>query len=284
MEEGGWTTVRRATRYQRGNSPRITHAMPYRSHAVARREPRRSQVEFARQKVHIAIEKLKSCPWWLAARHALVAQQRANVSTQFVALGLGSFVASENARFQLALAFVLCRDMLVTGGGRIGGKPVIADPAMCPEDETLAVEFGFSVAHSVPDAIVEFTRSNRDPACFAERLTLLLLMPHCERHLYNAVLSLCWGPTLEGVTIFGNSFKMFYGAGAGPRELWSFMDAVVADGVAIETPCLDAARSLSYEAFNDLSIVRFDASKGSTMPDEFWRWQPSATSGDDKTC
>jgi SRR1 len=284
MEEGGWTTVRRRSRSQRGNSSRALHAIPYRSHAVAQREPRRPPLDFTREKVRIAIEKLDSCPWWLAARQALLLQQKPKFGVQFVALGLGSFVASSNARLQLALAFVLHRDTLDTGGGNVSEQPIIADPAMSFEDEALAIELGFSVAHSVADAIRQFTRSTQDPTCAADRLALLLLMPHCERHLYNTVLDLCWGPTLERVTIFGNSFKMFYRAGEGPRASWSFMDAVVADGVAIETPCLDAAHSLSYEAFNDLAVVRFDASQARTTSDEFWRWRPCATSGDDKPC
>jgi hypothetical protein len=102
-------------------------------------------------------------------------------------------------------------------------------------------------------------------------------MPHCERHLYNTVLALCWGPMLERVTIFGNSFLKFYAAGEGPPDAWSYMDALVARGVAVETPCLHASKSLSYEAFNDLSIVRFESAQlpSAVHADDFWRWRPS---------
>lgn len=177
-----------------------------------------------------------------------------------VCAGLGSFQSSANARLQLAAAIRLHSDVLCHGGSAL-----LADPAMDQEDEQIAQAAGFQVAKCVIQAIQAARLKAAGP--------LLLFMPHCERHLYNEVLKLFWGPELESVILIGNHFSGFYGAGEGPPEQWTYMDAAIASSVAIEEKCADASSSLLYNAFNDLSIIRFSGSR-CRGTDNFWEWRP----------
>lgn len=121
---------------------------------------------------------------------------------------------------------------------------------MTDVDATVGAAAGFMVVVGLEEAL--------DGLAAAEERRVLLFMPHCERVMYESVLRRFWGTRLEAVTVFGNCFSRFYGAGESRIDDWSYMDAAVADGVAVEIPCGDAKSSLYHNAFNDLAVTTFD--------------------------
>jgi SRR1 len=230
-----------------------------------------------------AAEILAESAWWTATAVALTSVNTTPSAidqrrTRLVCLGLGSFVGSDNARWQMGAALRL-REVL--GGEKCIG--VVADPAMTADDEAVARLLGFSVEYSLAASLAVgddvASEEKRD-----ENSSVVLFMPHCERRLYNDVMRRMWTPYLLGrAVLLGNSFELFYGAGQCAREMWSFMDAVVGDRIAVEVPCLNAVKSPSYQAFNDLAVTRFDASKSKSMsPDEVWSWRPHIDVDDDQ--
>jgi hypothetical protein len=120
----------------------------------------------------------------------------------------------------------------VLGGEKCIG--VVADPAMTADDEAVARLLAFSVEYSLGASLAVgddvASEKKRD-----ENSSVVIFMPHCERSLYNDVMRRMWTPYLLGrAVLLGNSFELFYGAGQCAREMWSFMDAVVGDRIAVD--------------------------------------------------
>jgi hypothetical protein len=258
----GWTTVTRAARPRRRDTASGAPSMPYR--ATAHKKPRPGPAagrtpESLLEGVAADATRLRSCPWWATGGGALAPAAAAGL----ICLGLGSFGASANARVQLAAALRLRDDAVAPGA-----PAVLADPAMTLGDSAMARAAGFAVVGSVEEALAAVGRVEGQG-------TVLLFMPHCERALYEHLLGLLWGPRLERAVVLGNFFSGFYGAGEGPVEGWTYMDAVVADGVAVEAQCGDAATSLRHDAFNDLAVTRFDSARSARFaPGQCWAWRP----------
>jgi SRR1 len=274
-EDEGWTTITRATRGKQCRRQRASAAFPYVSRAPRQyRSPPRPDVAGA---VRAAAAELKSSAWWKAAAAAVDSDGTPRKeNTRLICLGLGSFTKSSNARWQMGAALLL-RNLL--GVDECHG--VVADPAMSAADDVVALELGFVIAQSLSAALA-LRGSCEDDDVPDSRF--VLFMPHCERALYNDVMRRMWGPKRLGRAIlFGNSLKLFYAAGECAPGDWTYMDAVVADGVAVEVPCLNASSSPSYEAFNDLSVTRFNAHLSKSMSlDDVWRWRPTCQVADDR--
>lgn len=205
--------------------------------------------------------RLASCPWWTGAVGAL----STGCYDGLVCLGLGSFLSSVNARAQLAAALRLRAVHLADGDAPC----YIADPAMVAEDKDVCTRAGFLV-------VAGFDEAMESTALSSTGARLLLFMPHCERALYEHVLGSLWGERLERTELFGNCFSAFYGAGESAYEDWGYMDAVVADKVAVEHPCGDASQSIWHNAFNDLAVTVFEGSKTDRWGSAgIWSWRPA---------
>jgi SRR1 len=258
----GWTTVTQAARPRR-KSRSGPLVMPYNTTAASKsrltKNPR--NLETVTHVVSHDAERLLRCPWWSAATSEIASRRFPGL----ICLGLGPFLSSVNARAQLAAAIRLRTDFV-----REGAPCFLADPAMTPEDDGVARSAGFTVVGGFDEALDALGEQGGSDE-------LLVFMPHCERILYEEVLSRLWGVRLESVALFGNCFSSFYGAGEGVESNWHYMDAVIADGVAVEHPCGDSTASIWHNAFNDLALTFFDGSQSKRYGrNGFWSWRPQS--------
>ncbi|KAA8492947.1 Protein SENSITIVITY TO RED LIGHT REDUCED 1 [Porphyridium purpureum] len=129
--------------------------------------------------------------------------------SKVVALGLGSFEASANARYQLALLRLLLASEhlheFFAGDSGQGVAVQIFDPVMSALDrEFLRVNFPMYEQREV---------SSQDTTCFAasQDAPLFMYMPHCGRTLYHNVLHANWSSKAEltQLIVLGNSFRMY---------------------------------------------------------------------------
>lgn len=246
--------------------------------------------EAAKSQISRACDQLQQCRWWNLVRSSLISRMqglgfREDVSNtpkedlpRFVCLGLGSFTSSANARNQLAIAQRMKQDISYLRDC----VAVVSDPAMSADDDRIASNFGFQVVRTLDQALchchddplldhdlanLEMSSTRTNSCC-----PLLLFMPHCEKDLYITVLQRLWGPRLQRSLMFCNSFSSFYEAGTRRDRQWTYMDAVVAEDVAVEEQCPDPSMSISYEAFNDLAVISFNSINSAAQ--QLWRWRP----------
>lgn len=254
------TKATRPRRRPRVDAPRIPYAStaPRRGGNAGKRS---RSVESVLCDAQEDAARLASCSWWAGAVGAL----STGCFDGLVCLGLGSFLSSANARAQLAAAIQL-RTVHVANGN---APCYIADPAMVAEDKDVCARAGFRV-------VAGFDEAMKCEALSSSGARLLLFMPHCERALYENVLGALWGDRLERTELFGNCFSAFYGAGESAYEDWGYMDAVVAEKVAVEHPCGDASSSIWHNAFNDLAVTVFEGSKSDRWGSAgVWSWRPA---------
>lgn len=291
-DDEGWTLVTRKCKLDRVSN-RVPHPISYADidggsirPSSCKRKNRKyvasdsaALIDRARRRISTAFDRLSTCRWWasvsatLASRlHALCSKEDTPVrqrefSPRLVCLGLGSFVNSANACNQFAAAMRMYQDFCTVRND----KPLLADPAMTVDDEEIVTSLGFEVVKTLDSALCArqttcFRLSEDGPVAVsgegsadAVGGSLLLFMPHCERHLYDDVLQKLWGPSLLRTVLFSNSFRGFYGAGTGSKHEWTELDLIVAQNFAVEERCPDSSKSISYEAFNDLAIINFNS-------------------------
>eukprot|EP00438_Fugacium_kawagutii_P027470 Skav205579 [mRNA] locus=scaffold460:44815:45417:+ [translate_table: standard] len=162
---------------------------------------------------------------------------------RLVCLGIGSAESSPSSAFQLALAWLLAEELAIP-------ERSWADPQMRAADVAAGEELGFEL---------------QENGQLAGRV--LLFMPHCDRPLYEAVLSSIAGTEvkdmsqLASVVLLGNSFQV-YRERDEMHVVTTGPGAARADGIlqhlyslVVEQP-LPAFPPLP-EAFNDLSLMTF---------------------------
>ena len=254
MEDGGFTLVKKGARVggkQRGRTGstggKQSDGGGFRYQGVPEAAAAASPaatLAAMQQKLDAAVAQLEGSGLWRGVRAALQATPRVS---SIVCLGLGSVGSSASARYQLALALLLRRELLgvplagggdgggdddgcgCCGGGGGGGVPAAAPsaaaeragpppaPAPTPAPPVMDVydpvlgeaERAMLRARGcgVPERNEEGRRSVA--AAEAEGVTLFF-MPHCGRQLYANVLEANWGAQqLARLAILGNSFTAY---------------------------------------------------------------------------
>ena len=233
MEDGGFTVVKKGARSGGKQRVRASSTGGQQSEGGGFRYQGVSEAAAAaapaatlaamQQKLDAAVAQLEGSDLWEGVRAALRATPQVS---NIVCLGVGSFGSSASARYQLALALLLRRELLgvpVAGDG--GDVPAAApsaasegpDPSLPPPPPRMDVydpvlgEAELSLLRArgcgVPERNEEGRRSVA--AAVAEGVTLFF-MPHCGRQLYANVLEANWGAEqLCRLAILGNSFTAY---------------------------------------------------------------------------
>ncbi|XP_052781042.1 SRR1-like protein [Mya arenaria] len=117
--------------------------------------------------------------------------EECGTNLDIVCYGLGSFVESYIAKYQLALLHALRENLQVRSE-----QCEVYDPIFTADEKGVLDELGFTVLSKNEEGKRQ---------CNPDRTTLFYL-PHCGKALYNNVLWANWGPQLGRVVIVGNSF------------------------------------------------------------------------------
>lgn len=165
---------------------------------------------------------------------------------RLVCLGIGSAESSPSSAFQLALAWLLAEELAIP-------ERSWADPQMRAADVAAGKELGFEL------------QEGDGPGVAGKRV--LLFMPHCDRPLYEAVLSSIAGTDVKDmsqlahVVLLGNSFQV-YRERDEMHMVTTGPGAARADGILQHLYSLVVEQPLPTfpplpEAFNDLSLMTF---------------------------
>lgn len=176
---------------------------------------------------------------------------------ELVCYGLGNFVESYIARYQLALLLALRDDLQV-----LDGRCEIYDPKFSQEESSMLSELNFNVLEHNQEGKRE---------CSVDRVTIFY-MPHCGKSLYNNLLWRNWGLQLENIVIIGNSFTHMIDSTPN-RILKKTANYVIkiqpySTEIPLEVP------SQYDNIFNDTSIHTFSSVSLKSAPPDLWQSRP----------
>ena len=164
------------------------------------------------------------------------------VFNEIVVYGIGPFMSCEAGRLQLALIHHIRNqmDLLI--------KTFVFDPVLNDED------------YEILDKHLNMLRILQNESCkrMATSLTLFF-MPHCDKSLYNNLLSVNWNNNLRNLVVLGNSFQKM--VDSEPSRLikseYPLLFESVESSMVREVRLTPAS---SHDALNDLSLHTFCAS------------------------
>lgn len=168
-------------------------------------------------------------------------------------LGIGQPAVGAAARFQLALSLELAETLAVVAPFGSAAPLAVHDPALCAEDVALLSQAGCrllgaaeaAAAHAVDDC------------------ALLVVMPHCPRELYEAVLRANWrAVALRRLYLLGNSFAAYAERDSG--GLVARAAAFCAETLLL--PLVDNVSDWPATALNDTVLMTF-APESATVAD-----------------
>ncbi|XP_060565004.1 SRR1-like protein isoform X2 [Ruditapes philippinarum] len=190
----------------------------------------------------------------MVLQEKLTTAKKQSSNTDLVCYGLGNFMDSYIARYQLALLLALREELQI-----VEGCCEIYDPQFVPEEGALLSELNFTVLQHNQEGKRE---------CIEDRITVFY-MPHCGKALYNNVLWRNWGQRLENIIVIGNSFTHMI-ENTPSRILESTANYVIKIQPYTQETLLQVP-SQYEDVFNDTSIHTFRSHDLQNVPENFWQ-------------
>lgn len=169
-----------------------------------------------------------------------------------LSLGIGNFAQSRPALLQLSLVVCLQQDFLSTDSPCLN-----SDPCFTANEISICQSLGMTVP--------PLTMDSKSYPLFLTQADCLVFMPHCPYRLYAQLIWCNW-PSLDSITLIGNSFES-YSVRAIVPSIPSALDCVHLSAAYVrETPLLQDLLSQAISAtiapyiesaFNDTSMHSF---------------------------
>lgn len=183
---------------------------------------------------------------------------------EIVCYGLGSFLSSVTAQYQLAFLIILKDLFLPTP------DVFLYDPVFSIHEVSVLKKLNFSVL----DHNEEGKRTSLKPTIF--------FMPHCGKPLYNSVLWSNWSVDgLQKIIIIGNSFTNVVETVPKSEKNYSLSYIFQAQPLILEHSVSNNFKFI--DIFNSLSVHSFPITNLTQMPQNFWERgeEPCYTSDDE---